>query len=221
MLKKHRSFFLGFSAAIGLLLAFTVVAVAGNRGAATGVGPPPGTPASAMNVFQRAARLNDVLPASATAAAAALQEGAGSVSAALQPGALATSSSRLLLSDLGTRGASLYAFRTTKGQVCTVFTSTYGSAGCFERFTPEAPISWDIRDVDQVGSGLPAVVDGMVPNDVSSIAVVVGGVSYPAQMNNNAFFYELPTAAAWPTAINVSYTNGATQSIAISQAPVR
>jgi hypothetical protein len=221
MIKKHRMFWLGFSVAIGGILAVAVVAMARPSGSPTKEATSdPGTPAaSSVGALNRPATAADALPAEAAAIAGALLSGAPSSSSESNPGSLASSKSRRLLSGLGSRGVSLYVVPTSKGQVCTVFSGTYGSAGCFDRFTDEASVSLDVRDVDEVGGGLPAIVDGLAPSNVKAIDVTVGGQRHAATLGNNAFFYELASPSAWPEALTITYRNGATRTISIAAAP--
>jgi hypothetical protein len=221
MLKRHWKFWLGFSVALGGILAIAVVALARpSKGPTVRAATAPSVPAAAsMGALNRPATAADALPSEAAATADTLLNGAPSASSDANPGSLASSKSRLLLSGLGSRGASLYAIPTSKGAVCTVFNGTYGSAGCFDRFTDDAPVSVDVRDVDQVGGGLPAIVDGLAPSNVKAIDVTVDGRRHAATLANNAFFYELASSSAWPQAVTITYRNGATRIVSLAPAP--
>lgn len=159
----------------------------------------------ALPVFTRLRSARDTLPRAAADEIAEIDGAQSSVQPSLRVGAAEPQDSRLLLSDLGSRHVALYAVRTSKGQVCTVFSERYGSPGCFGKFATESPISWDVRDVDEVGAGDPAIVSGLVPPQVSSIDVVVGGATHRAELANNAFFYELSDSSLWPDALVVNY----------------
>jgi hypothetical protein len=231
-MKPHNRFFwFGFAVAIGGVLAIAVVAFAGGGESATPSSQPAtaGTKsatlpeaqsaADALGVFDTTRTAADALPPAAAKEANALASDAESVPAELQPGAFGLAQSRLLLSDVGTRGANLYAFPTSKGQVCALFDTHYGLVGCFARFTAETPISWDVMDLDQVGAGDPPIVDGLVPDDVVSVGVSVGGELREAVLQNNAFFYELDDATAWPEAIVVSYRDGSARTVSLVGPP--
>jgi hypothetical protein len=221
MLKRHWMFWLGFSVALGGILALAVIAMArSSKSPTTRAANAPSVPAaSAVGALNRPATAADALPPEAAATAAALLNGAPSASSDANPGSLASSKSRRLLSGLGSMGVSLYAIPTSKGAVCTVFSGTYGSAGCFDRFTNEAPVSLDVRDVDQLGGGLPAIVDGLAPSNVKAIDVTVDGQRQSATLAHNAFFYELASSSAWPQAVTITYRNGATRTLSLATAP--
>jgi hypothetical protein len=101
--------------------------------------------------------------------------------------------SRLLLSDLGVRKTTLYAWPTTEGWVCYAWDA--GAGGCTPDFAhgkvPAAKIG---IDPDELGVGAPGVLVGIVPDDVVAVSVKVDGVEYPAVTGGNGFFFELPTA---------------------------
>jgi len=221
MLKRHWKFWLGFSAALGGILAIAVVALARPSSSPTirAANAPSVPAASAVGALNRPATAADALPPEAAAIAGALLNGAPSASSDANPGSLTSSKSRRLLSGLGSRGVSLYAIPTSKGAVCTVFSVAYGSAGCFDRFTDEAPVSVDVRDVDQVGGGLPAIVDGLAPSNVKAIEVTVNGQRHSATLANNAFFYELAPSSSWPQTVTITYRNGATRTLSLAAAP--
>jgi len=227
MLKAHRTFWLGFSVALGGILAVAVVALAAPKGStppgktskASDARIPSGPAASALSVLQRPATAADQLPAATATTADDTLAGSAGLSADVKPGALALVKSRRLLNGLGSQAVSLYAVPTSKGQVCTVFSAVYGSAGCFAQFSSEVPISYDVRDIDQVGSGLPAIVDGLAPDNVASIDVDVDGTLHQATLANNGFFYELPDASSWPNALVVHYTDGSSRTLSIAGLP--
>jgi hypothetical protein len=222
MLKRHWMFWLGFSVALGGTLAIAVVALARpSKSPTMRTANTPGVPAVfAVGALNRPATAADALPPEAAATAGALLNGAPSASSDANPGSLASSKSRRLLSGLGSKGVSLYAIPTSKGAVCAIFSGTYGSAGCFDRFTDEAPVSLDVRDVDQVGGGLPAIVDGLAPSSVKAIDVTVDGQRHSATLAKNAFFYELASSSAWPQAVTITYRNGATRTLSLATAPI-
>lgn len=228
MLKQYRMFWLGFSVALGGILAVAVVALAApsrsertesKSGARTNVSVPSGPAASVLAVLQRPATAADQLPPQTAATAQGILTGSEGLTADVQPGSLVEVKSRRLLTNLGSQGVSIYAVPTSKGNVCTVFSAVYGSAGCFAQFTSETPVSYDVRDVDQVGAGLPAIVDGLAPDNVVSVDVTADGSTHSATLANNAFFYELPSPAAWPQAITVNYRDGSSRTISIAGVP--
>lgn len=174
--------------------------------------------AEELSVFDQPRMPADDLPADARSEVEAVLAASESVDASLQPGA-ANGGSRLLLADLGEAHASLFAFRTTKGNVCMVFTAGYGSGGCFARFSHDVPVAWDVRDVDEVGGGLPAIVSGIAPDDVSSVGVRVGDRLIPALLKNNGFFLELPDGSPWPSELSVGFDGGEEARVQIAPLP--
>ena len=106
--------------------------------------------------------------------------------------------SRLLLSDLGVRETTLYAWPTTEGWVCWAWDA--GAGGCAPNFANDdrVPVLMTGIDPDKLGVGAPGVVVGIVPDDVVSASVRVDGVEYAAVVDRNGFFFELPTAKCSP-----------------------
>jgi hypothetical protein len=220
-LKRHAGFWLGFSIALGGVLAGAVLAFgsSGNRPRAT-LQPaiPPATPASAISILSRTGTVADRLPAAAVNALRSVVPPA-EIPSTLNPGTPAGAQAKLALRDLGTDHVSLYIVPTSKGQVCSVFSADYGTMGCFDRFTEETPISWSVADPDRLGAGIPAIVTGIVPDSVTAVDVKIDGQDAPAALANNAFFYEVPAAASWPQAIVATFANGAIATIDVAPAP--
>jgi len=109
------------------------------------------------------------------------------------------------LSDLGSKHGDVFLIPTDKN-VC-VFITAYDISGCFDEFTPQSPVAWDIRGIDQTDPHSPIVVSGVVPDGVVGVDVVVAGASQPATLADNAFFYETK-ASAMPDHLVISYSDG-------------
>jgi hypothetical protein len=227
-LTKSKTFWIGFSIALGGILAVSVAAF--GHGGGTQISnvkadptppPPAGPPADVIAALQTPRTAADALTGAAAATAQGLSTGQAAVQSDLQPGGLDLGQSRRLLDGVGSSNVSLFAIPTSKGQVCTVFSAVYGTAGCTAGFTREAPISWDVRDPDQLGGGAPAIVNGLVPNDVASVSVSLDGTTHEATLQRNGFFYELPSTASWPDAIIVGYKNGSTLKLEIASVQPR
>jgi hypothetical protein len=106
--------------------------------------------------------------------------------------------SRLLLSDLGVRKTTLYAWPTSEGWVCWAWDA--GAGGCTPDFARDdrVPAAMTGIDPDELGVGAPGVVVGIVPDDVVAASVKVDGIEYAAVVDRNGFFFELPTAECSP-----------------------
>ena len=99
--------------------------------------------------------------------------------------------SRLLLSGLGVRHTSLYAWPTTEGGVC--FAWDVGAGGCQRHFPRgEHRIGFMGIDPDDEGVGAPGTLVGIVPDDIVAVDVVVRGVRRAAVLESNGLFFELP-----------------------------
>jgi len=215
MIGRRTSFWLGFSAALGLLLTVAMVALAGRSSS--------GSPAVTKNdspdrgplaVFSKKRGPADVLPARLAASLGDLA-GDASVPAALRNGTPQLEKSRLLLSNVGSTHADLYAFPTSKGYVCQAFDA--GPRGCSRSFTRELPVGLTRFDVDGLGTGTPMAIAGLVPNNITRVDVVVEGTAHAALLRNNAYFFEAPNAAAQPEAVRVHFASGNTTTIPLAQ----
>lgn len=167
-------------------------------------GPVSIVPASSMSSLTDTP--TTALPASLDAAVSAINTPPGPrVPAALATGSVDSSKGHLLLSDVGAEQVSVYAATTDTGEVCLFDTS--GPAGCIDTFDAATPIAW-------VGSMTPggayAHIVGLVPDQASGVVVVEGGTQQQATLRNDAFFIE-PTSN--PTAMLVTYANGAVESV--------
>jgi hypothetical protein len=105
---------------------------------------------------------------------------------------------RLLLSDLGVGKTTLYGWPTTEGWVCWAW--DVGAGGCAPNFANDdrVPVLMTSIDPDKLGVGAPGVIVGIVPDDVVAASVRLDGVEYPAVVDRNGFFFELPTAKCSP-----------------------
>jgi hypothetical protein len=126
------------------------------------------------------------------------------------PGDPIADESRLLLSGLGVRQTSLYAWPTTNGWVCWAWAE--GAGGCQADFAPlrQSPGFMGI-DPDDEGIGYPGTLVGIVPDDVAAAEVRVRGTSHAAIVGSNAIFYELPDSSCtnWAfDSVTVRYRDG-------------
>jgi hypothetical protein len=151
------------------------------------------------------------LPDSTANAVTAINDPSGSqVASSLATGSVDASQAHLLLADVGSIGASIYAATTSSGQVC-IF-DTLGPSGCTNEFDDSAPVAW----VGTTSSkGALTQIAGLVPDSVQGVTVDEGSSSQSAILRNNAFYVE---PAASPSAIVVAYKDGTSQSVALPSA---
>ena len=103
------------------------------------------------------------------------------------PGDPLPEESRLLLSGLGVRSTSLYAWPTTNGWVCWAWAE--GAGGCVPDFADvETRVHFMGIDPDDVGIGYPGTLVGVVPDDVTAAEVQVRGVTQAAIVESNGIF---------------------------------
>ena len=125
--------------------------------------------------------------------------------------------SRLLLTDLGVRRTRLYAWPTTNGWVCWAWAE--GAGGCISDFSRgETRTAYMGIDPDDLGVGYPGTLVGVVPDDVEAADVQVQGVLYPATVERNGIFYELPDGSCtnWAfESLTVTYRNGGSDTVPI------
>jgi hypothetical protein len=157
----------------------------------------PGTAASEMRVFSRPRTDADVLPVDLSYRLKPHGERACEWQLAhlgsCEGGAVADES-RLLLTDLGVRKTSLYAWPTTNGWVCWAWAE--GAGGCIADFTTKQPrVAFMGIDPDDEGTGYPGTLVGVAADDVASAEVQVRGVRSAATLESNGVFYELTDAS--------------------------
>jgi hypothetical protein len=126
--------------------------------------------------------------------------------------------SRLLLSGLGVRDTSLYAWPTLNGWVCWAWVGE-GGGGCLHDFTQaEMRVAYAGIDPDQPGSGYPGTLIGVVPDDVVAAQIQVDGVAQPAIVQSNGIFYELPDGSCtnWAfESLTATYRDGSSNTVPI------
>jgi hypothetical protein len=169
-----------------------------------------------LTVFRRNRASADRLPLALEFKVDEETQGPVGTPAVAQPGLAITSQSRALLSGLGTHSETLYAVPTSTGGVCMALTS-HGALGCVDRFNSKAPYGWEVRDADQMGTGEPAIVTGLVPTSVSSVWIRLGETSEQATVGNGGFFYELKGSEVWPEAIEFRYANGTESVVTVTR----
>jgi hypothetical protein len=133
------------------------------------------------------------------------------------PGDAIPDESRLLLSGLGVRRTSLYAWPTTKGWVCWAWDE--GAGGCIADFAQtETRVAFMGIDPDDEGIGAPGTLVGVVPDDVAGAHVQVRGVGRAATVESNGIFYELPDGSCtnWAfESLTATYIDGTSETTPI------
>lgn len=159
---------LALSACAGGVLAVAVwTATATGGGAAPTVEPPIVTPAlDNIAALSRPQTPRDEAIAHRVAGdIARLTASAEGLPASMLPGRAQLDRVRVLLDDVGSRPYTIYAYTTTKNRVCSGLTN--GPSGCLTGFAPAGPVDYSVGDPDWVGSGAPALVWRLSPNDVT------------------------------------------------------
>lgn len=131
---------------------------------------------------------------------------------------------RLLLSDLGPKHRSIYAFPTTRGEVCYVITG-HGPArirgglgsGCKKAFLVGEPASIDGGSLYfPPTSGPPAELAGLTKDGVRRVQVVVHGTPHRAVFGHDAWYFRFPNNHTSPTAAKklvVTLEDGSTKTV--------
>lgn len=186
---------MGAALVVAAALLLANQAPAGQRDVAVGQVPA----AAGMSALRRAETIIPVTPQLVAGLPADMQASPGTV--------------HRLVSGLGQGTFSLYAWRRgNTDRVCYVSTSAGG--GCFGKWL--GPFNVSFTDRDRIGSGEPAVVSGLVRDDVVGVQIFVEGESYQAMVRNNVAFFELPDASLSPDAVErvtVTLTDGTTEDV--------
>lgn len=129
---------------------------------------------------------------------------------------VATQAKALLPENLSW-GGTVYAAPSSTGQAC--YFVAGGPASCVPAFTQSIPVAYAKFDRDGPG-GDPVTVAGLAPDDVTAIDVEAGGTTYHAELQNNAFFFELPTGVtAAVSGLTIRYADGT--SLQLPLAPLK
>lgn len=188
---------LGFSAAVGMLLAASVVAFAdtGSAGQLT-VTRASVDPTTLLDAFQRPRTERDALSPEFDAGLRTLSSAAPSD--ALAPGDPVAARSRRVTRDDGT---TFFLVPTTRGQVC-IAVVPGGSAGCTAGMgLAEDGVEFQLVDSDGLGQGDPTVIRGIVAAGASGLEVVSASRTREAALVEGTFSIRLsdvPTAVLVP-----------------------
>jgi hypothetical protein len=163
--------------------------------------------------------LSAALPARASMSALTNADALHSIPAAAQglPGDVAPTAGtvRALIANAGASNVSIYAWPLGDGnRVCK--STSFGSGGCFNEFLEGEYFNVTESDRDRLGSGMPLLVWGVVPDEVVGVTVMVLGKPHAALVRNNAVLFEMPDNSLSYTAIGsfvVELADGTTQEI--------
>ncbi len=118
---------------------------------------------------------------------------------------------RVLLRPSGSDDV-IYAFRTDAGRTCIGLKGQ--SAGCMSGF-PASGINWVILNG---GASSRSMIWGAATDDVTGIDVVTPAARYSMQLENNAFYGEVPDASASRDfAFEVSHANGTSATVDVAR----
>lgn len=130
-----------------------------------------------------------------------------SVPASEAPGTVSADGFHLLASNLGPQGLSIYAAISSKGRVCEI-DSTLGG-GCVDYFSSDVPVVYS----EQLGAG--GNLYGLAPDRVTAISLDAGGRSIAGTLEHNVFYFAL-SAGDQPKALDITYSDGSTQSYPVA-----
>jgi hypothetical protein len=133
----------------------------------------------------------------------------------------ATASLRQLRAGVGSAGESLYGFSLDGASVCLMF----WDRGVVCPTSPSSTTPGVIFDFSPGGPGypgqsanLPAVVAGLVADNVAAVTVAVNGISQDVRILNNTFFAELgriPDSGPWALGLTFTFQDGTTRHVEI------
>jgi hypothetical protein len=174
-----------------------------------------------MSVFSRPRTEEDVLPSSLAYVWKDKPCDDWERSRDLCLGKVIADQSRLVLTGLGVKRTSLYAWPTTNGSVCWAMAD--GGGGCIRDFSPGGRgtrTAFMGIDPDDDGVGDPGALLGLVPDDVSAVTVKVGGIDeqQPVVVKSNGVFYELPdgSCSVWAfESLTTTYRDGTSDTVPI------
>ncbi len=118
---------------------------------------------------------------------------------------------RLVRPDLPGSHGRIYAFPTTKGDVCFVVTEGTDPGACVDRFSRSSSGS-PVGVVVYWTRGMPLTVAGIAPPGVVGVDAVIDGQTYQASLVKSGFYVRSPdlTGTAKVTAVIVHYRDGTT-----------
>ncbi len=152
------------------------------------------------------------VPDRVSSVASELSNPPSSVPASLRPGVLDVNAAHRLASGVGPNQETVYAMPTSSGGAC--YVTTTGRSGCAQSFEQEPGRA--LTSLDEPGrAGVdPVLFDGLVPDDVVRVSLLVNAKQIDATLSNNYFYYQLmDPSSGWPTSLIVTYSDGSTHAI--------
>lgn len=209
---RRSSFMLGFSAALGVLLAVSVVAFAGPDSSTSARAEAPSRATDVFTAFGRARTGDDALSPEAETILAAISPSAPS--STLDPGRIVPSESRRVV---GPNGHVIYLVPTDKQLVCYVELVS-NHAGCSDgsRLANDG-VELSLIDPDGLGQGEPTVLSGFVAADVVSLQVSAQGNRLAGAVTGNGVFFV--TSTSIPDGLVVAFEDGSMRPISIPSPP--
>lgn len=209
---RRSSFLLGFSSALGVLLAVSVTALAGSEGSASSRAEAPARASDLFAAFDRARTADDALSPGAAKILGAISPSAPS--SALDPGRIVASESRRVV---GPNDQVTFLAPTEKQQVCFAVPES-NESGCTDGSTLAADgVDLRLSDADGLGQGEPTVLSGFIADDVISVQVSSGGDRLTEAATANGVFYA--TTLSIPNAVVVTFQDGSERRIVIPAPP--
>lgn len=209
---RRSSFLLGFSSAVGVLLAVSVVALAGPEGSASSRAEAPARASDVFAAFDRARTADDALSPEAEKMLSAISLSAPSL--AVDPGLIVASESRRVV---GPNNQVTFLAPTEKKQVCFAVPKA-NESGCTDGSMLAADgVDLRLSDADGLGQGEPTVLSGFTASDVVSVGVSSGGDRLTEAATANGVFYA--TTLSIPNAVVVTFQDGSERRIAIPAPP--
>jgi hypothetical protein len=212
LITSSSTMLLGFSAAVGALLAASVVAFAstGSAGQLTAERASV-DPTTLLDSFQRPRTERDVLSAEVEARLGSLS--ATAPSDALAPGDPVVARSRRVTRDDGT---TFFLTPTTRKQLC-IAVVPGGSAGCTTGIgLAEDGVEFQLMDADGLGQGQPTVVRGIVSTGAAGLKVASASGTHEATLIEGTFSISLSDV---PTAAIVAMRDGSVRQVTIPTPP--
>lgn len=212
LITSSSTMLLALSAAVGALLAVTVVALAstataGQFGAARGSVDP----TTLLDSFQRPRTERDTLSAEVDTRLRSLS--AAAPSDAVSPGEPIASRSRRVTHEGGT---TFFLTPTTRNQVC-IAVVPGGAAGCSAGVgLAQEGVEFQLMDSDGLGQGDPTIVRGIVAIGVVGLEIAYEGGSHEAALVEGTFSI---ASTEVPTAVVIRLTDGSERRLIIPAPP--
>ena len=113
-------------------------------------------------------------------------------------------------------GAEMFLVPTSANLVCYLIVPD-NQSGCVDgaRLATDS-IDYGLYDPDQLGTGAPTVIHGLVTSAVVEVAVIAGGTVAPVEVQDGTFYTRV---GAVPTALRTTSRDGTTTAIELPQAP--